>query len=68
VPLFCEADSDVVKKFLAFYGTQMFIVLFTRFGTGPYPEPDESSPQPYSLFLMSCRNAINVHTIGGFLE
>jgi hypothetical protein len=35
-----------VKKFPAFYGTRMFITVFTRARHLPYFEPDQSSPLP----------------------
>jgi hypothetical protein len=37
----------LVNKFPVFYGTKMFINLFT----GRCPEPDEPSPHPHILFL-----------------
>jgi hypothetical protein len=35
---------QLAKKLLAFYGTQSFIIVFTKPTTDPYPEPDESNP------------------------
>jgi hypothetical protein len=43
--------AQVGNKFPAFYGTPRLITVFTRATTGPYPEPDESSPHPLTLFL-----------------
>jgi hypothetical protein len=40
--------SQLVKKFPAVYGTRRFITLFA---SGLYPEPDESTPHPYFLFM-----------------
>jgi hypothetical protein len=37
--------AQLLKNFLAFYGTQRFITVFTRaLPTGPYSEPDRSNP------------------------
>jgi len=41
--------TQLVKKLLAFYVTRRLITVFTR-AIGPYPEPDESSPQFSNLF------------------
>jgi len=34
-----------VKNFPRFYGNRVFITVFTRAATGPYRQPDASSPQ-----------------------
>jgi hypothetical protein len=36
--------TQLIKKFLGFYGTRMLINVFTD----PYPELDESSSHPYT--------------------
>jgi hypothetical protein len=36
--------AQLLKNFPIFYGTRRFITVFTRVLTGPYPEPDQSSP------------------------
>jgi hypothetical protein len=40
------------QKCTAHYGNRKFITVFTRAATDPYPEPDESSPQPHVLFSL----------------
>jgi hypothetical protein len=42
--------TQLVKKFPAFYGTRKFITVVTKPGTGPYPDPDASSPNLPILF------------------
>jgi len=37
--------SQLGKKFPAFYGTRMFIIVFTTARQWPFPEPDASSSQ-----------------------
>jgi hypothetical protein len=44
-----EADSYLVK-FLAFYGTEGSLLCSQDPAIGPYPESDESSPYPPTLF------------------
>ena len=39
---------QLVKKFLAFYGTRKFIPHSQMSVTCPYPEPARSSPYPHS--------------------
>jgi hypothetical protein len=46
-----EAVTLLAKKFPALNGTQRFITVFTGSNTGPYPEPFESIPHHYNLFL-----------------
>jgi hypothetical protein len=41
------ANVQLLKHFPTFYGTRKFITVFT----GPYPEPDASSPYYQILFL-----------------
>jgi hypothetical protein len=38
--------DQLLKKLPSFYGTQKSIAMFT----GPYPELDESTPHPHSVF------------------
>jgi hypothetical protein len=38
--------AQLVKKYLAFYGTRRFTTVFQEPATGPYPEPDQSNPLP----------------------
>jgi len=40
----------MIEKFLTIYGTQKFITTFKEPATGPYSEPDESSPHLPTLF------------------
>jgi len=40
------AVAQIIKKFLAFYGTWMFIALFMSPATGLYPEPDAANQEP----------------------
>jgi hypothetical protein len=42
--------TQLVSKLLAFYGIRKFITALKKLATGPYPEPDESSPQHPKLF------------------
>jgi hypothetical protein len=42
--------SQLVKKFLIFYGIQRFIIMFKEPATGACPEPDEPSPHFPTLF------------------
>jgi hypothetical protein len=42
--------TQLVKKFPAFYGTRRFIPVITDPTTGPYPQPNESSPYFPILF------------------
>jgi hypothetical protein len=37
----------------AFYGTLKYITVFTEHASKPYPEPDESSPLPQTLYIPS---------------
>jgi hypothetical protein len=39
--------QDVVKKLYTFYGTKIFVAVFTR----PCHTPEECSPQAHILFL-----------------
>ena len=39
------AAAQLVKKFPAFYENRWFTTLLTAAPTGPYPDPDESSPK-----------------------
>jgi hypothetical protein len=39
------AAAQLVKKFPAFYENGWFTIVFTTAPTGPYSEPDESSPK-----------------------
>jgi hypothetical protein len=45
--------TQLVKKFLAFYGTRRLITVLTRAASGPYPEPVASSPHPSPLYYLS---------------
>jgi hypothetical protein len=42
--------AQIIKKFLAFTGTQRFILVFTKLANDPYPEADESNPPPSNVF------------------
>jgi len=42
--------TQLVMKFHAFYGTRMFIAVFTTAGHWPLSEPDASSPHISTLF------------------
>jgi hypothetical protein len=44
------AVTRQLKKFPAFYRTQKFTTRWQETVTGPYPEPDESSPHPTTHF------------------
>jgi len=39
--------TQLIKKFPALYGTRKFITMSV---TGPYPDPDWSSPQLSTIF------------------
>jgi hypothetical protein len=39
------------NKFPTFYATKSFITVFQDPATDPYPEPDESSSHPPTIFL-----------------
>jgi hypothetical protein len=43
--------THLLKNFPTFYGTRRFITVFTRAATGPYLDPDRSSPYYPTLFL-----------------
>jgi hypothetical protein len=43
--------AQLVKKFLVFYGTRRFIIVFTRAATGPCSETDESCPHPHAGYM-----------------
>jgi len=43
----CSASEDIA----VFCGNHRFITYSQEPTTGPYPEPDESSPHPHTLFL-----------------
>jgi hypothetical protein len=49
---------QLLKKFPVFYRTQRFFAALTKPATGPYPEPDQSSPWPPTHFLEVHRNII----------
>jgi hypothetical protein len=44
-------EVKIASKFPAIYETRRFIIVFTRPPppTGPYSEPDKSSPHPHNL-------------------
>jgi hypothetical protein len=42
------AVPQLVKRCAIIFGTKRFVTVLTR-ATGPYPERDESSPQPHTL-------------------
>ena len=56
--------SRLVKKFLAFYGTQRSITTLQNPTTSPYPEPDQFSPCPTTHFLKIHLNIILPPTPG----
>jgi len=41
--------TELFKKFVAVYGTRMYITVSQEPATGPYLEPDESGPQLLTL-------------------
>jgi hypothetical protein len=46
--------AQVLRYFTIFYGTQSSIRCSQEFTTGPFPEPDESSPShPHPIYLRS---------------
>jgi hypothetical protein len=48
--------SNLVKKFLIFYGTRKFVTVFTKARCGPYSESDECNARPsYSIYLKILR-------------
>jgi hypothetical protein len=51
-------DSQLVKKFPTFYGTQGSLPHSQEPATCPYPEPDQFSPCPPSYFLKIHFNVI----------
>lgn len=42
--------AQLVKKFSTLYRTWKFISISQQPATGPYPEPEESSPHPPTFF------------------
>jgi len=48
-PLEKITNTQLVKKFSDFYGTEMFITVFTKATISPFPELDESSTLPRDL-------------------
>jgi hypothetical protein len=44
-----EAVTQQIKKYLAFYGTRLFITVFTTARLWSYLEPDECSPNISTL-------------------
>ena len=55
---------QLVKNFLAYYGTRRYITAFTSAPTCSYPEPYQSSPYPPTHFLKIHLNIILPSTPG----
>jgi hypothetical protein len=50
IPLEKLIVVQLMKEFPEFYGSLRFIIVFTSYASGSFPELDESRPQPHTLF------------------